>query len=108
MLQADARWSANNVRRTGSQGVAIEESELTMDPKTPAERMAEARDRLCRQLIDYSDESVEAIDAYASACIDEAVAPAVARIDVLLTKRMGTWAAELYEVRKLLTERAGT
>ena len=107
MLQADARWSANNVRRTGSQGVAIEESELTMDPKTPAERKAEARDRLCRQLIDYSDESVEAIDAYASACIDEAVAPALASLDDVRATG-GISNADHRRLRKLLTERAGT
>lgn len=76
-------------------------------PKTPAQRTAEARDRLCVQLIGYSDESAEAMDAYARAYYDEAVAPALAYLTEVA--RIGSASPEVIEtLRNLLTDRSGT
>jgi len=52
----------------------------------------------------YETRQAPAIDAHARAYIAEAVAPALERIDELLTRHMGTRAEELHEIRKLLTE----
>jgi len=77
--------------------------------KTPAQRSAEARTQLLYVTNRHVGQcEVEGkIDAYARACIDDAVAPTLEYLDVLLTKYMGTRAEELREIRKLLTRREG-
>lgn len=81
-------------------------------PKTPAQRKAEAREAVwgameCRN---RNRRAVigEAIDAYARACIDEAVAPALGMIQRLRDGDRFPSNADLDELRRLLTERAGT
>ena len=89
------------------------------NPKTPAERKAEAREALTAAIDghghgykDNHDDDVcaieYAIDAYARACIDEAVAPALERIDELRNQFEPIDEDDMLTVRKLLTERAGT
>ena len=75
--------------------------------KTPAQMKAAARAMVLTLIADPSTgfatvEHMDPFDAYARACIDEAVAPALNRIDELLTRYMGTRAEELHEIRKLL------
>ena len=87
------------------------------DPKTPANRKAEARGVFLAIISRWSrsggtgadaDELEAGFDAHARACIDEAVAPAVEYLDAELLTTLPEAQLRLKWLRRLLTERAGT
>ena len=75
---------------------------MSTTDQTPAQRKAAARSKFgCP-----CECCTESLDAYARACIDEAVAPAVDQL-LVGTKWGDRINAGLWRIRKLLTERAG-
>jgi hypothetical protein len=79
--------------------------------KTPAERKAAARAEIVGTRDPECDcEFCKQLNTYASAYVDEAVAPALELIHVTLQLRLDAMGLHqtLEEIRKLLTERAGT
>ena len=89
----------------GPDGNPAEES-----TKTTTQRKAYARVKLVESRYGSIDGFTEATNAFARACIDEAVAPALAYLQgaIDFRKRDGLPTIVLTELRKLLTGRAGT